>query len=718
MNRNFRNGTAAVSRDVQFLTQLTRVALNSGVDQVSSDTARRLVTESISSDLVRNAADDLRATLESVVLDMNVRSTDLGLAMVQESAAVTSALLAGDFATARRDYEMPSSANDLFVVSSEHVPNYLGHRSKALALEAFDNRENRNAVLFTMAYNYSLARQDAVGELVWPTLTLPADQVGFGIIVNRLTIHRGWQIGIDGARVDMGKIDLMRAEANPDVLRKNRTRVYPVARAANVAKLTPAADIPPYLFSNEGVDIQTAPYRPGVELNILGLSQTDASLQGGNFNQTDSLDPAVSLENLYVKIGDDIIQVNVYGRSGSNFNYAPQGMDKQRNLTFRSRTLAISPTTEQYNGGALVDLAVVGTSNLTVFMEINVGGQLSIESGNTEVFANRVSMYKVLDANGNVLPPTNADVISLETLFATAQIIGYDLRAYKSNLNMRERGDFIDRTFFTQLYEVPLLSPVTAQRPVNTDGQLDAGDFEALVTATRFRLKNDGITAILESCARLADWVATAPTPLDPEQLPYAMGAARFHVLPRFFAPAPFDVTQILDSLTSGDRVSDLQAAIVNIVRDYGFRLFVESEYPAAMSALGYSGPVTITIVTDPIIHQYLLITGDLRTGTELFNIKVESTIDKRFAGKLFMTFGIFDENRNQAPNILNWGNLIWAPEVVMSAAVPRGESMSRETIVQPRYLFVNHLPVGALLEFVNLPDVFKKLPIDVNNLP
>lgn len=225
------------------------------------------------------------------------------------------------------------------------------------------------------------------------------------------------------------------------------------------------------------------------------------------------------------------------------------------------------------------------------------------------------------------------------------------------------------------------------------------------------------MTAILDCCNRLDEHVRSG---VVGDEIPSAIGAARFHVKPTFFkTEAPIKVTDIVDSLTSTERVADLQAAIVNIVRDYAFRMYVHSEYQAAASALGITGPATVIVATDPTIHRYLFVSGDLRTLSEKFNIRVVSTLDTRMKGKMFLSFGVFDENRNQAPNLLNWGNLVWSPEVVMSASVPRGESMSRETIVQPRYLFVNHLPIAAMLEFEGIPElVSSKMPIYTHEVP
>jgi len=705
----------AASSDARLLNELNAALLDKA--PVSSQLGSRIfATEALAEPemvQIQSAASNLQATLASVVGSLGL--ADKRQTMVQESAAIVGALCAAapaSFVGRKIDFPTHSTKNQ-FVVPAGGVPDYVGHRSNIFAAEAFDNRETRSAVLYTMAYNYSVARQDEFGETIWPTLTLPADQVGFGIVVNRLTVHRGVSHTIDGKVVEFNKVDLMRAEADHNVLLKEKTRIFPVVRPAAADKFVDAALIAPRDIDNEGVTISTAPYRTGVDVGIIGLSQTDAMLDGGMANQTDTLDPAVSLEKVYVKVGDDIVAFNVYSQPTANFAYAPQGLDKQRNLNFRTKALNINAKTVRYDGGALTSLASVVTDNLTVVVELAATGEANTEFGSVVVYGNKVAIVKVLDEDGVALPASNAAVQDLAALFASAQIIGYDLRAYRTNINMRERGDFIDRNSFTQLYEVPLLSPITAQRPQNTDGQLDAGDFEALVTATRFRLKNDAVTAILDNVLMLDEHVRSG---VVGDEIPSALGAARFHVKPTFFGPAPIDVTTIVDSLSSVQRVKDLQAAIVNIVRDYAFRMYVESEYPAAASALGVAGAPTIVIATDPVLHRYLTVDGDLRTLTEKFNVRIVSTLDRRMAGKLFMTFSVFDENRNQAPNLLSWGNLVWSPEVVMSASVPRGESLSRETIVQPRYRFVMHLPVATMLQFVNVPDVFLKMPLLFKN--
>jgi len=688
-----------------------------------SISSRVFATESINDQdriALNTAESNLQATLRSVITHLNLGAALPATAkstMVLETAAVQGALGASaGMNFIGRSLDLPAPTKDMHVIRSENVPNYLGHRQSVFALEAFDNRETRNAVLYTMAYNYAVGFQDEFGETIWPTLTLPADQVGFGIVVNRLTVHRGWTHSVDGKAVDFQKVDLMRAVRNPDILHRQKNRLYPVVRAASKSMFVDEAKIAPRDYNNEGVTIKTAPLRVGENVGLIGLAQTDAMLEGGSANQTDTMDPAVQLENLYVDVGGDIIKLHVYSHATANFTYAPQDVQNQRNLTFKTKAITLSKDITQQDGSPLNALAAINTSNLLVTLEVQATATANIEAGSVQVFGNRVAISRVMDVDGVALPDTDADVQTLKAAFASAAVIGYDLRAYFTNINMRERGDFVDRTNFTQLYEVPLLSPVTAQRPQNSDGQLDAGDFEALVTTTRFRKMGDAVTAIFDACQRLKDYKAAG---MYLDEIPAGLGASRFHVRAAYFEPDPIDIFKHVNSLTSYDRRRDLQAAIVNIIRYYAFKMFIDSEYQAAMAALGVQTPPTVIIATSPLIHGYLMVDGEIRTLTEKFNMRVVSTLNKNFDDKIFITFGQFDETRNQAPNLLNWGNLIYAPEVVMAASIPRAERMSREMIVQPRYLFVNHLPVATLLTLTGMgAAAMDNLPVSTQEVP
>lgn len=690
--------------------------------QLPADTTNKVFSfESVGNDLATQV-NEHQVNLQQAIASMRDRLFGGKVMPACEEAAVQGYVMSnatGALVGARRSSNVNADRRAgnfevSYQIGAENVPNYTGERNRhaVASLEAFNPVEQRNSALYTFAFNYVASRQEEYGETLYPTLTLPQDQVGFGIIVNRLTVHRGWLHQVDGKEVSMGKVDLVRAARDHTVLSRQKTRIFPIVRVDSEDQFVADTLVAPTTKVVDGVSITTAPLKIGATINLLGISQTAAQLAGGLSNQTDTLEPALYLENIYIKFGDDVLKFNVYQRQGSNFVAGQQGFNEKRRLNFDGGYLTLTADTKLASGGAVTNatLAKLTSQTLVVVFGAYLSGDTNTESSNTAVYGNAVKLTRVMDkeADGTLtqLAATNALSVEFATLMSNATIIGYDVYGWKSNANAREKGDFIDRSQFIQLYEVPLLSPITAQKPLATSGEGDATDFETLVTSTRFRLYTDVVTAQLDQIQRVKDF---CDVPIQNLEAPEGLGASRFHVKPAYaelVGASAIDCAMVSGNNTH-ETIKNLQALVVNKLRDIAFSLYRNSEYQAAQMALGQTNKATLCIATDTIISRYILVDGELRTLTDRFDYKVVSTLDKRMDGKIFITFVSLDGERNQTPNILAWGNLIWGSEVVISANMPSGEAMSRMTIVQPRYLFVNHLPVCGWIEVKNLSSVF-----------
>ena len=700
----------AVPSQLDKMIGLLQNTVNAGQLVTPQITRSALAMESIRDDQLHTltaAGNELTVALESIASELGIEAR---LTSAQTNAAVIAGLLAGDFkGFLAHKSDFPSvSTEGVTVVQPFGINDAMGQRS--FSLEAYDERENRNAVIYSIAYNMQSARQDEFGETFFPTLVVTPDNVGFGITVNLMMVYDGIERKVTGTFEDFKKKNIIRAVADPSVLRKEQTRIIPVYRAQAADKFVAVATIPQHTITLEGESIVTSPLAVGKKVDLLGLSQTDTLLAAGIQDQTDSIDPYVNLQNIYAKIGVDTLSFNVSNLPLSNFTYSTQGNYRLETLNFHTTSVLVNKNTKNVDGSALTELAAVVSSDLIVRLEINATGTTNIETGETTVFGNSISVYSVQDASGNMLDLTAAPAAAIVADVAAGSIIGYDLLAYRTNMNRRQRGQLIDVTKHTQLYNVPLRSPITTIHPINTDGQTDASDVQALITATRIRTSNEAVTALLNTAQLLHDYVDSRDvTGVGPD----IMGVGRFFIRPTYFEET-IDMATVVDSIKSHERAADIQAALVNKVRDLAFRLFRDSEYKAAADAIagGIAPTPEVIIGTDPVIARYLTVTGDLRTLGGEFNVRIVSTLDKRVAGKVFIAFGVFDENRNVAPNPLNFGNLVWAPELVLTANISRGGTISKETVVQPRYLFVTHAPVMAALIVDGIPDVLDKLPL------
>lgn len=700
--KNVQVADGQVTKMVEMLQQ----QVNAGQMVTASVSRNVLAMESISDgDLstLNSVGDNLQTALEAIAEELGIKA--LGT-KAQIAAGAIGGLIAGDYRGFLAHKVESAVATESMAVVDMALGDSLSERS--FGLEAYNEQENRNAVIYSIAYNYQAARQDEFGETFFPTITLTPDQVGFGVAVNLMMVYDGIERKISGSFEDWKKKNIIRAVANPSVLKKEQTRVIPVYRAQSADKFCADVTHAPMLLEEETID--TAPLAFGKKVDLLGLSQTEALLARGVMDQSDTLDPSISLQNVYVKFGADVVKFSVGNLPYSNFVAAVQGNYRLQNLSFTTTSVLLNKDTKCVDGADLADLAAVVTGDYILRLEMQLSGNTNIETGETSVFGNMVSVHSVQDAAGNLLPLDSGAAAAIVAAVNAGKLVGYDVLAYRSNANLRQRGQRIDTTRFVQMYNVPLRSPISTMHPINVDGQIDASDVQALITATRIRTSNEAVTALINAANVLREFVdARDASGVGPD----VMGAGRFFVLPAF-KYEKINMDSMVDSVKSHERAADIQAVLVNKLRDMAYHLYRDSEYKAAADALaGGIAPVPEVIIgTDPVIARYINITGDLRTLGGEFNVRVVSTLDQRMKGKIFMAFGVMDETRNTQPNPMNFGNMVWAPEVVVTANISNGGQISKETVVQPRYLFVTHCPIMGALEVDGIPESLSKVPL------
>lgn len=582
---------------------------------------------------------------------------------------------------------------------------------KRLALEAYDEKDNKNAMVYSVAYNMQAAKQDAFAEMFFPTIVVTPDQVGFTMSIRLINVYNEVRRDISGKpSQNFNKRNIVQAVIDPTILRNDTTRMYPVVRPESANMFVAASDVAPRNITlDDGQVITTAPLAMQTELSLIAISQTDALLQTGIMDSTDAIDTAIGLDNLYLKLSGtvggtpttEVIKFATRRLPLATFNYAPQGNYRTMLLNFSTTSLLVNGSTTKVDGSASQLLTLLETGNYNVRLGVYVSGQVNCELGDTNIMASKVSVQSVRNAAGELLDLTTGDGATIAALFGNSSMIGYDLEARRTNSNRRERGQLLDTTFYNQVYAVPLRAPITIPRPLTIGDANDSSDLAALITATHVRTTNAAIDELLNAANVLEAYVSN----LDPlGTVPDVLGVTRFLVTP-FFERKTIDVAAVINNLTSENRPTDLSAVIVNYLRDTVYRMYTASGYKAAADALaGGIGPVpTVIIGTDPTIARYINVTGDLRTLGGSFNVRVESTLNQNMAGKIVVSFGEFGTGKEGVPNPMHFGNMAWKPELTLVLPLHRNGANSKELTVQPSFLHVVNLPVMAMFDVVNL---------------
>lgn len=683
-----------------------------------------LATESISSaetEALSTVLSGYTAAVESIA-QQNTAKGKFKYTKAQLDAAAAAAVLVGDmegYAQVKPVMSLPTGENISVVGFASHHDAF---DKRSFAAEAYDEKENRKAAQYTVAYNMNASRQDEFGEAFFPTVTITPDNLGFEVQARIVSVFNDFHRSITGDVKDYGKRNLIRAAVDHTILQNDLTRIIPVNRTESVAHFVAAAKIPvsQLLLGNE--TIPTSPLLFGNRFSLIDIGQTDSILVNGAMEVTDAIDPGMYLENVYVTIGaDDLLAFNVKNLPLAAFAPAQQGNYRLMQINFTTDNLLVNKFTLQSDGSALVALASVVTGDLILQLSLNVSGTVNCETGETVLNAFGLSIASLQTNQGVKIASTDSRYTTIQTALnaATTKAEGYDLLAYRTNTNRRQRGQLLDTTYYRQLYPVALRSPITVLRPVTTDGQNDAADLAALISATQIRASNEAVTTLLEGMAVLSQFVDNRAS-VTLGVAPDILGAGRLLVVPAY-RTLSLDMTQVVDSVSSHQRAADIQAALVSAIRDMAYGLYRDSAYQPAANALagGQAAQPTVIVGTDPVIARYLMVDGDFRTLGAEFEVKLVSTNDLRVKGNIFISFGQFDGSSENAPNPLHFGNMAWKPEMTLVLPISRGGQVSKELTVQPSFRHVLNLPVAGVISISNISDTVNgKVAIDFHSVP
>ncbi len=586
-----------------------------------------------------------------------------------------------------------------------------GSDVRGFSMEAYLENDNRSAQTHSIVYNLLASRQDDFGEAHYPTITISATEAGILLEARLLYVYNDFKRATSGNPAAYGRVNVIRAYANNTILKNDLTQAVPVVRTGgtddNTASFIAAADMAPYVKSFDGLTITTAPLKIGKEVDLIGLSQTAELLASGVMGPSDVLDTYARLDKIYIKFDDgtntSVVAFDTSVLPDSVFTYAPTGNSRRMILNIDTNSIVFSSATKDVDGNAPAALSAV-TAGVTGRLKLSLSGNLVLDKSTVIVNNGSVSLNIMRAANGTVMTPSNATL----AIFDNAVCVGYDVTAYRANVNLRQRGQLVDSQREAQIVNVRFRSPVSQIMPTGDASGNDSSVVQTLINITSIRTSNEAVTALLAAENALASYKAV---PDNDGVLPDLFGIGRYYIIPTYFSET-LNMVKIVDSLKSHERLKDLRSALIEKLRYYATEMYRTSEYKAA--ALVLNGNInfkpTINVGTDLFLYNYLMSDGDLRTLGEQFEVKVTATQDNRMKNKIIMTFGVYDANRNSVVNPLNSGNMLWSPETVVVLPISRDGQISKEAIVAPRFYHMTNLPAMTSLTVENLPLVLSKV--------
>lgn len=577
------------------------------------------------------------------------------------------------------------------------------------SLESFDERELAKFLPYSIAFNVKASVQDSFSEMFYPTTVVPPEQGGLDITVRRTLVHNAIQHSNTGKATNWNRKNLVDAAMDHTILADESTALVPVvlANGSNADMFIDEALLAREVRRISNVDVTTAPLAINQELNLLGLSQHPGLIGAGVIDHTDAIDNSIGLDKIYVQIGvDDVIEFPTRRLARSHFVKSVEGANREMNLSFRTADLVLDKLTKNVAGAVPAALVAVASGELTVRLAVNVNGDFDTQLGNGRVYSSPVVVDSIVNKDGVEQSLTAGAGAAIVAALKDSKVIAYELKAARTNSNRRTRGLLLDTNDRTFRFHIPLGAPISAPSPAGSNR--DARDLEALISAARVRNTNNAVTRLLNYAETLRAYAVSVKRN---DTIPEVEGVGRFLVRP-FFEEKEIDLEAQVSSIRDMDRAEDINAILVNAIRDVSYRMYRDSGYqPALNAAVGGSQQPKLLIGTDVVLQRHLMVVGDSRTfGIAFPEYQIESSFDGRMKDTIVIALTRTGQVEGIDP--LTFGVHAWIPELASSMMVQRDGGTYPEAMVQPRNLQINHLPMMAILKVKGLDKVLtNKVP-------
>lgn len=667
------------------------------------------------------ASGNITASLESIAVQLGSSMQGLfgpkGPAQTQLNAAAVIAMAAANpsayHAAALRAPNMVASHESMHVVGIESPAEFDYVEKMAPAMEAFENSNLTDFIGLSMMYNLKTARQDAFGEGFYRTVVLTPDNGGADVSIRSQLVLNHFLHNTKGDYQDFKQKRLLEAAINYKILADESTTLVPEIHSGNKDLFVSESVVPSRTIDLGNRTVTTSPLLFGKRVNLIGLGQNTLVKIAGQADNTDSLDRTTALKSVYLQKGDgDVLRIDTENMPRAAFFKPPQGLAREQELNFRNSSIQINSKSLDHLGLPFTDpiLRQIVDGDYVVTLNMTITGDVNVEKGNAEVQAMPITIAGIVNAAGENLDLTASPAKELVAQLADLVPLGWEPAARLSNANRRLRGLQLNSSEYTERYPVMLGAPFSMPSPLAE--QRDASDIDLLVTAARLRNSNNAVTQLIRYTENLARWKFLADEMPANDLLPEVEGIARFLVRP-WFRETVLDLRKVVVSLKSHERVLDIQAALVNVLRNDVYDAIIESNYQTALDAYtGYSGEsIHVRIGTDPKINRFIVVPGDSRTLGDGVEFDKVTTMDARVRGEIYWTFVRATEGLDP----LNSGSMLWIPELISHVNVARNDAQIREAMVQPRSRHVNHLPIWGKVKVEGLAEVLSegwKIPV------
>lgn len=589
------------------------------------------------------------------------------------------------------------------------------------SMESFDEKETANWRDYSYVINMLAAKSHDMIELFYRTYIATPDEAGFVIAVRRNMVTPGFRHkDKTGAAIKLAdyQINMMEAMLDHKVLDTESTRLIPCLLDENKDLFVDPAVIQPQPAFQSGEAFETNFLKFDTTFSLIGIGQTPSRLQKGTPNWTDSLDHRIAIDKVAVKIGEKICVLDLNRTSKAAFVSNPEGHHRGMILDYRPDNIPLNEYVVALDKtGVPAELQALLDLGAEPRLRIRLNGSCNVFTGDTEVLTSSRAievdhLYNTLEG-GEKLDMEDSRFKPLISALKL-ELIGWTPEARLTNMNQLELGLMIDSDERWEGFQIPTLYPFTIVKPSLTDTEKAFPKMEALTTAYRISLRNNGLTALLNRRLELRNILGVDREHKIESCLGMIEGPAQYYLRP-YYLEGEIDLLKDLNSLKSSEKMMDIKALITGRLNEAAYRADMKSGYSSALEVCfpGSTPKPHLGIGTDKRLPQYLITQGDDRTFGIGMNHTVASISDLRMKNLIIMSFVLPQVKENHP---LHFGLLAMIPEYLVNFDMIRGERITNEIRLTPRYRYFNYLPLMIYFVVKHLEEaVAMRTALDVN---
>lgn len=634
----------------------------------------------------------------------------------------------------------------------DYVADYTnGERAQALgivdnqtALESFENNNLSAAMDYSVAFNFLAPVQEPGIEMLFKTIVMGQDQVAFFYETSIDRYYNGHKHILKDkrtgqlipARREFEKNNLIDTIRHPELLRHDVLRVVPFYDTEEAEDAETGEEYKALFMQTDdnfefdeyklvNTSVPTRPLVVGKEYNLLQISAHPDLMNGGIFDETDTIDSHLAIDKIYVQFGDaanstDIVEFPLLGLERRNFIKSVQGHGYEMDLKFRGTEFIIDGNTKNMKGEKLATFQGMIDANYRARLAIEIVGTANIETSYLTVQHASVkldTLYQVSEVDGSKVV-TKVDVTSKDpAVVATlanikehldkinsAKLKWFTPYANRTNRNYRSFGLMVDSDVFTAKFAIGVREPIRLQRPVGSDRNYPT--VEKLLNVMRAKQTADAFYELFSYRDTLRTYV-TADT-YDETRTPDFLGLGKSFIKP-FYEYLQVDVTKFIKSGETRNNLENVREGLVGILQEAAARMIMQTQWSIAATMLNAGKQVKphLGILTGQYLPLLLSVKGDLRLLGQNFDHTLRDSMNAEMDNKIIMV-PLFTDAEGFHP--LNFGYTFYYPELLTTLSPHLQNGATKDTVMlSPRYQHVANLPAMVEVDVIGIKEFMRE---------